>query len=217
MGALASDRLLLALLGTLVAALAVSYVGHFDTLVWFLEAGPVLVAIPLLLATRRRFPLTTLAYACIFLHALVLIVGAHYTYARVPLGDWWQEWFGWERNHYDRLGHVAQGFFPAIVAREVIARTSTLRRGGWLAFLVVCFCLAFSAFYELVEWWVALMAEEEDAVSFLATQGDPWDTQWDMFLALAGAAAALLLLTRVHARQIDDVSKQQRAPGDAVA
>jgi len=211
----ASLRLAVALLVLTVVALAVSYAGRFDTFTWFLEAGPVLAAIPVLVATRRRFPLTRLAYVCICLHALVLIVGAHYTYARVPLGEWARDALDLERNHYDRLGHVAQGFFPAIVAREVLVRTSPLRRGGWLGFLVVCFCLAFSAFYELVEWWVAVASDEGDAVAFLATQGDPWDTQWDMFLALLGATAAVLLLSRAHDRQLAEVRGLSRA--DSVA
>jgi len=200
-----TNRSLLVLLALTIVALVVSYIGHFDTLTWYLEASPVLVAIPLLAATRGRFPLTRVTYLCIFLHGLVLVLGAHYTYVHVPLGEWAREAFDLERNHYDRLGHVAQGFFPALIAREVISRKSVLKSGKWFTFLVVCFCLAFSAFYELVEWWVALLAEDGDAVSFLATQGDPWDTQWDMFLALCGAIAALALLGRVQDRQIAEI------------
>jgi len=157
----------------------------------------VLIGAPILVATYRRFPLTPLLYRLLFLHALILIVGGHYTYARVPLGDWVRDLFDLGRNHYDRLGHFAQGFVPAILAREILLRTTPLRRGGWLFFLVTSVCLAFSAFYELIEWWAAI-AGGEAAESFLGTQGDPWDTQWDMFLALCGALVAQIALARVH-------------------
>jgi putative membrane protein len=134
-------------------------------------------------------------------HAVILMVGGHYTYAEVPLGFWVRDALGLARNHYDRLGHFAQGFVPAILAREVLLRNTSLRRGGWLFFLVVCVCLAFSAFYELVEWWTALISGE-GATAFLGTQGDVWDTQWDMCLALVGALTAQLLLARAHDRQL---------------
>lgn len=172
-----------------------------DLFTWFLEAFPVIIALPLLVFTYRRFRLTDLVYGLIFLHAVVLLVGAHYTYAEVPLFDTLQQAFGLERNHYDRVGHVAQGFFPAIVVREILLRRSPLKVGRWLFFLVVCVCLAFSAFYEMIEWWVALGSGSE-AVAFLATQGDVWDTQWDMFLALLGAITSLLLLSASHDRQL---------------
>ncbi|MCU0841359.1 MAG: DUF2238 domain-containing protein [Thiobacillaceae bacterium] len=172
-----------------------------DRFVWFLEVVPVLIALPLLLATWRRFPFTPLAYVLIALHAVVLMVGGHYTYAEMPLFNWLRDTLDLARNHYDRVGHVAQGFFPAIVAREILVRASPLRPGGWLTFLVVCVCLAISAFYEMIEWWVAV-ASGDEAVAFLATQGDVWDTQWDMFLALLGAIASLLLLSRLHDRQL---------------
>ncbi len=157
---------------------------------------------PILVFTYHRFPLTHLLYTFLFLHSVILVVGGHYTYAEVPAGFWVQDLFDLSRNHYDRLGHFAQGFVPALLAREILIRSSPLRRGGWLSFLVVCVCLAFSAFYELIEWWAAVIGGEE-AESFLGTQGDVWDTQWDMFLALLGAISAQLLLGRLHGRQLD--------------
>ena len=182
-------------------ALAVSGVAPHDRLTWLLEVAPILIAVPVLIATARRFPLTPLAYRLIFLHALILMLGGHYTYAEVPLGDWVADALGLARNPYDRLGHLAQGFVPAIVVREILIRRSPLRPGKWLAFLVVCVCLAISAAYELIEWWSALIGGE-NADAFLGTQGDQWDTQWDMFTALVGAVAALALLGRLHDRQI---------------
>jgi len=190
-----------ALAALLLAVTAWSWHQPADRLTWWLEALPVVTAVPLLVATRRRFPLTRLAYWLIALHAGILLVGAHYTYARVPLGFWMQDIVGFARNPYDRIGHLAQGFGPAILAREILLRRRVLRPGGWLFFLVCCFALALSAAYELVEWWTAVIAEE-GAIAFLGTQGDPWDTQWDMLLALIGALAAQLLLTRVHDRQL---------------
>ena len=172
-----------------------------DRFTWILEVAPVLIGAPILVATRRRFPLTPLLYRLLFVHALVLMVGGHYTYAEVPLGFWVQDALGLARNHYDRLGHFAQGFVPAVLAREILRRKTPLRPGGWLFFLVTCVCLAFSAFYELIEWWTALAAGE-GASAFLGTQGDPWDTQWDMFLALIGATTAQLVLGRAHERAL---------------
>lgn len=173
---------------------------------WFLEAAPVLIALPLLAATYRGFPLSRLAYGMIWLHAAILLIGAHYTYAEVPLFNWLRDSYDLDRNHYDRIGHLAQGFFPAIVAREILLRRSPLQPGKWLFFLVTCFCLAFSAFYEMIEWWVALAAGD-GAIAFLGTQGDPWDTQWDMFLALLGALSALLLLSKTHDRSLAAVPR----------
>jgi len=166
--------------------------------------APIVIGAPILIATFARFRLSPLLYRLLFLHALILIVGAHYSYARVPVGFWVQEWLELSRNHYDRLGHLAQGFIPAILAREILIRLSSLRRGRWLFFLVVCVCLAFSAFYELIEWWAALIGGAASE-SFLGTQGDVWDTQWDMFLALCGALSALLLLARAHDRSMKSV------------
>ncbi len=196
-----SPRLPIALLVLTTAALVWSGIGPYDRATWWMEVAPVFLGAPILIATWRRFPLTPLLYVLLFLHALILIVGGHYTYARVPLGFWVQEAFDFSRNHYDRLGHFAQGFVPAILAREILLRTSPLRRGKWLFFLVVCVCLAFSAFYEMIEWWAALLGGE-GATEFLGTQGDPWDTQWDMFLALLGAIAAQLSLARLHDAQL---------------
>jgi len=194
-------RINLMLLVTVAIAMAVSAYRPHDWATWWLEVAPVLAVAPVLIVSYGRFRFTPLAYWLIALHALILILGAHYTYARVPPGFWLQEALDLQRNHYDRLGHLAQGFVPAIVAREVLLRLTPLSRGAWLFFLVTCVCLAFSAFYEMIEWWVALVAGAE-AEAFLATQGDVWDTQWDMFLALIGAIAAQLLLGGWHDRQL---------------
>ena len=155
----------------------------------------------MLFATYRSFPLTPLLYRLLFVHAVILMVGGHYTYAEVPLGFWMKDAFGFARNHYDRIGHLAQGFVPAILAREILLRRGVVPRRAWLFFLVTCVCLAFSAFYELVEWATAL-ATGSAATAFLGTQGDPWDTQWDMFLALVGALTSQTLLGRIHDRQL---------------
>jgi putative membrane protein len=171
---------------------------------WWLEVSPALVALVLLAATRRSFPLTPLAYWLILFHAIILMVGGHYTYAEVPAGDWLRDLVGGSRNNYDKLGHLVQGFVPAIVAREVLVRNRVISRRGWLGFIVVCICLAISAAYELLEWWVALLSEEA-AESFLGTQGYVWDTQSDMFLAFVGAVLAVLLLSPLHDRQLQHV------------
>ena len=196
-----SPREPLALLALTVLALLVSAVAPYDRSTWWMEVAPVLIALPILVVTWRGFPLTPLLYRLIFLHALVLILGGYYTYARVPVGFWVQDLFDLGRNHYDRLGHLVQGFVPALVAREILLRRSPLVPGKWLFFLVTCVTLAISATYELVEWGTAVMAGE-GAVDFLGTQGDPWDSQWDMFLALIGAIAAQLLLARVQDREL---------------
>ena len=177
---------------------------------WFLEVAPILIGLPVLLLTRKRFPLTPLAYTLLAIHACILAVGGHYTYAEVPAGYWMRDLMGGTRNNYDRLGHLAQGFIPAIVAREILLRTSPLRRGKWLTFLVICFCMALSSFYELVEWWTAA-ATGTAADAFLGTQGDPWDTQWDMMLAMIGACLSLLLLSRVHDRQMAGLKGRKAA------
>jgi putative membrane protein len=184
-----------------VALLVLSGIGPRDRTTWWLEVAPILITVPILVATARRFPLTPLAYRLIFVHALILMLGGHYTYAEVPAGFWLKDALGLARNPYDRLGHFAQGFVPAIAAREVLLRLSPLPPGKWLAFVVLSVCLAISALYELVEWWAALIGGE-GAEAFLGTQGDQWDTQWDMFVALLGAATALLVLSRLHDRQI---------------
>ena len=198
----AVDRAPPVLLAGVLVLLALSGVApQTDRLTWLLETAPVMIGAVLLLATWRKFPLTPLLCWLIAGHAVILIVGGYWSYSEVPLFNWLRDVFGWSRNHYDRVGHLAQGFVPAILAREILLRRSPLRPGKWLFFLVLCVCLAFSAFYELVEWWSAV-AFGDGAAAFLGTQGDPWDTQWDMFLALLGAIAAQLLLSRAHDRQL---------------
>jgi putative membrane protein len=197
-----TDRRYYALLLAILGAVSVwSAIQPHDRFTWYLEVFPVMIALPILLFTYKRFPFSRLAYALMLVHAIVLLIGGHYTYAEMPLFNWLRDANGWDRNYYDRLGHVAQGFIPAIVAREILLRTSPLRPGKWLFFLVLCIALAISALYEMLEWWVAV-ASGSDAVAFLATQGDVWDTQWDMFLALLGALAALLLLSGWHDRSM---------------
>lgn len=194
-----TEQKLLLLIGA--AIFVWSGIKPYDFTTWVLEIFPIVLAVPALFATRNRFPLTPLAYRLIFLHAVILMVGGHYTYARVPLGFWVQDLFGFARNHYDRLGHLAQGFVPAIIAREILQRKTPLGPGKWLFFLTTCICLAISAFYEFIEWWSALLGGSA-ATDFLGTQGDVWDTQWDMFLAFIGSITAQLTLGRVHDRQI---------------
>ncbi len=178
-----------------------SAVEPYDRLTWWLEVLPALLALGVLAATRHRFPLTPMLYLLVLIHAVILMVGGHYTYALVPPGEWVQHLTGGDRNDYDKLGHLAQGFIPAIAAREILLRNQVLGRGGWLWFIVICICLAVSAFYELIEWWAAMLSQEA-AESFLGTQGYVWDTQSDMFWALIGAVSALLLLSRWHDRQL---------------
>jgi putative membrane protein len=215
------DRRLLWFVGLLAPVFVWSMIRPHDSFTWFLEVAPVLIGLPLAFAVQKRFPLSSLLLGLLWLHCVILIVGGHYTYARVPLGDWAMEWFGWPRNNYDKLGHFAQGFVPAILVREILLRTSPLGLGWsprsaraeparsagstkpsrWLGFLVVSVCLAFSAFYELLEW-VAAEASGEAAEDFLGTQGYAWDTQTDMALALVGAVIALVLLARAHDRSM---------------
>ncbi|MCP9222968.1 DUF2238 domain-containing protein [Erythrobacter sp. LQ02-29] len=192
---------------TAVWAVALIWSGWapYDQATWWMEVAPALIALPILWATRRRFPLTTLALTLIGLHGLVLMLGGAYTYARVPAGFAVQDWLGLARNPYDRFGHLMQGFVPAIVFRELLLRLSPLGRGTLLTVLVLACCLAVSAGYELVEFGAA-MALGQDADEFLGTQGDPWDTQWDMLMCVVGAAAALLFLSRPHDRQLARLS-----------
>ncbi|MBX3686219.1 MAG: DUF2238 domain-containing protein [Rhodocyclaceae bacterium] len=194
-------RVEILLLAVVLGALAVSGIAPADRLTWLMEVLPVMLVVPLLLATRRSCPLTRLLYVLIALHALVLILGGAYTYARVPAGFWLQDLFGFARNPYDRIGHFFQGFVPAIAAREILLRRQVVRGRGWLVFIVCCICLAISALYELIEWGAAV-SMGQGAVEFLGTQGDPWDTQSDMAMALIGALAALFALTRLHDRQL---------------
>ncbi|GEC05462.1 membrane protein [Streptomyces spinoverrucosus] len=200
-------RLPLLLAALVVVALAVSAWEPHDRATWFLETVWVIVGLPLLFLTWRRFPMTGLLCCLLAAHALVLVLGGHYTYAQVPLGDWVRDTFGLDRNPYDRFGHLMQGFAPAILVRELLVRTSPLRGSRWLAPLTVCACLAFSAVFEMLEWAAAVIGGEA-ADAFLATQGDVWDTQWDMFCALIGATASLLLLSRFHDRQLAALSRQ---------
>ncbi len=191
----------LGLLVSLALLLIWSGIHPHDRFTWILEVFPIFLGVPALILLYPRLRLTPLVYTLIWVHSLILMLGGHYTYAQVPVGFWMEDWFGFSRNHYDRIGHLAQGFIPAMLAREIFIRRSPLRGSRWLPFLVVCFCLAFSAFYELIEFWTAL-ATGSAATDFLGTQGDPWDTQWDMMLALIGSILSLLLLSRWHDQQI---------------
>ena len=192
---------LLIALAALLALLALSGFRPYDRATWALEVAPIVIALPILWTTYERFPLTTLLYACIFVHAVVLMVGGAYTYASVPFGFQIADVLGVHRNPYDKIGHFFQGFVPALAAREILIRGDYVRGRGMLAFVVACIVLAISATYELIEWAVALLLGQ-GADEFLGTQGDPWDTQSDMFAALVGAVTALLLMSRLHDRQI---------------
>ena len=189
--------------GTLVLALLLIYTGFSasEKITWLMEVTPVIIVVPLLLATAKRYPLTPLLYTLIFFHAIILMVGGMYTYAKVPVGFQVQEWLDLSRNPYDKLGHFFQGLVPALAAREILVRGNITRGRKMLAFLVCCVALAISAIYELIEWWAAL-AMGQGADDFLGTQGDPWDTQSDMFCALLGALTTVILLARVHCRQL---------------
>jgi putative membrane protein len=183
------------------AAFVWSGIAPYDRETWVMEIFPIAFALPVLYLTRKRFPLTRMLYWLILLHAVILMVGGHYSYARVPLGFWMENLFGFTRNHYDRIGHLAQGFIPALIGREILLRTSPLKRGKWLFFLVLTTCMAISMMYEFIEWWTALAAGS-GATEFLGTQGDVWDTQWDMFMATVGAILAQVTLARVQDKQL---------------
>lgn len=200
-GVLPRSRYGAPLLALVLGLLVLSGIGPFDPPTWWLEVGPILFAVPILVLSRRRFPLTTLACVLLAIHAVILMVGGRYTYAKVPLGDWVRDAFHLARNPYDKLGHLAQGFVPALVLREVLLRASPLRRGGWLFSIVTFFCLGISALYELVEWLAAVLFGS-GAEAFLGTQGDEWDTQSDMLWALIGAILAQLVLRRLQDRQL---------------
>ncbi len=188
-----------------VLALIWSAINPKDYFTWFLEVFPALIGFVVLIATYKKFRLTKLLYILILMHCIILMVGGHYTYAEVPLFDWIRDFLGQERNNYDKIGHIAQGFVPAIIAREILKRKSVVNHSGWLNFFVICVCLAFSAFYELIEWWVAI-STGESAEAFLGTQGYVWDTQSDMALALFGAVLSLAVFSRIHDRQLEDIS-----------
>lgn len=198
----------LGLLVIVAAVLVWSWIGAVDRMTWWLEAFPALIALPLLGITYRRFPLTRLAYLLVAVHVCILLVGAHYTYERVPLFNWLRDAMHLQRNDYDKVGHLAQGFIPAILAREVLIRQRVISNRRWLVFIVMCICMAISACYELLEWAVALL-EGSNADAFLGTQGDPFDTQSDMFCALIGAGVSQLLLTKVHDREIERIASQE--------
>lgn len=201
------DKTLYAILGLAVLlALIASGIAPYDRATWLLEVAPVLIAAPILLLSYRRFPLTRLLYVLIAAHALVLILGGAYTYARVPVGFWVQDWLELSRNPYDKLGHFMQGLVPALLARHILLRLGYLASGRMLGFLSLCVALAFSAFYELIEWWVALIAGQ-GAEDFLGTQGDPWDTQSDMLMALLGALLSVTWLAGIQDRQIAQQAK----------
>ena len=178
-----------------------SAVSPHDYFTWFLEVLPIVIALPVLVFSYKKFPLTNLVYFLIFLHAIILMIGGHYTYAEVPLFNWLRDTFQLDRNYYDRVGHFAQGFVPALIAREVLLRKNIVKQGAWLFFIVYCVCLSISVCYEFVEWWVAV-ASGTAAEAFLSTQGDVWDTQWDMFMALVGAVVAQILLAKLHDKQL---------------
>lgn len=202
------DNFHLALLFSIIVILLWSLINPKDLLVWFLEVLPAIVGIIILIFSYKSFRLTDLTYFLIFIYMIILIVGGHYTYAEMPIFNWLKEEFNLYRNYYDRVGHFAQGFVPAIIAREVLLRKTALRKGKMLFFIVLSICLGISAFYELIEWWIAVASGEgEAAVAFLATQGDVWDTQWDMFLALLGSFFSQILLSRIHDRELKKVSK----------
>lgn len=196
----------LALLLMVAAFIAWSGWQPYDRFTWWLEVSPVFAGIAILFATYRRFRFTTFCYVLIAVHMCVLCVGGHYTYARVPVFDWLRPMFGWERNHYDRLGHLMQGFVPAMIAREVLLRFDVIKQLKWMPFLVISICLAVSAFYEMLEWWAALIGGSA-ADDFLGSQGDVWDTQSDMCLALIGAVSALVLLSYFHDRALQKIDE----------
>jgi putative membrane protein len=207
-----SDRLPLALLAlAAVICLVTVYDPAAGRVSWLLEVGPGLLGIGVMVGVHRRFPFSHWVHVCTFLHLLVLVYGGYYTYAATPLGNWAKEAFELERNHYDRVGHLALGVFPAFTIREVLLRCTPLVRGGWLTFLILSVVLAIAAFWELLEWWVTLLVASDVGQAFLGSQGDIWDAQWDMFLALVGAAAALALFARAHDRSL------ARVPGVSAA
>jgi len=199
---MSSKRYLIILLIIVLTFWAWSGIEPHDTrLTWVLETLPVMIALPVMLLTYKRFPLTNLTYTLIAIHAIILILGGHYSYAKVPLGFWMEDWFGWTRNNYDKIGHFMQGFGPTIYVREIMARTSPLRHGKWLGFVSITVPLAFSALYEIIEW-LASLSDPTDTEAFLGTQGYIWDTQTDMFWCLIGSTVAIILLTKLHDRYL---------------
>lgn len=197
MSTMTREKFLILAMLALLLILAASVFHPYDRTTWFMEVAPIFIALPIMIATYRRFPLTTLLYVLMFCHALVLIAGGHYTYARVPLGFWMQDVMSLSRNPYDKIGHYMQGFVPFLLMREILLRNGFLTSRRMAAFLSVCVAMAISAWYELIEWWSAL-ALGQGADEFLGTQGDPWDTQSDMMFAFIGAITAWILLARLH-------------------
>ena len=183
-----------------------SAINPTDRLTWFLEVLPAVIGLALIVLTRNTFPLTSLLYGLVLIHCVILMIGGHYTYAEVPLFDWFKEWFGWDRNNYDKVGHFAQGFVPVILAREILIRKAVVDSERWINFFSISVALAFSAFYELIEWWVALLSDEA-AEAFLGTQGYEWDTQSDMGWALMGAILGVVLLRKWHQRQLSTLPR----------
>lgn len=203
------NRLSVVYLCAYVMIIIVSYVHSHDTFVWVLEVFPILLGLPVLLLTYKKFQFTNLVYFFLVIHFSIMAVGAIYTYAKVPFGFWMQEWFGFSRNHYDRIGHFAQGFIPALLTREMLLRTSPLRKGKWLFFIVLCVCLAVSALYELIEFGYAVLTGESSE-SFLGSQGDVWDAQWDMLFALIGSMAAMVFMSKLHDRFLMKIGVEVR-------
>jgi putative membrane protein len=202
---MSSKRYHIILLIVVLAFWAWSGIEPHDTrLIWVLETLPVMIALPVMLLTYKRFPLTNLTYTLIAIHAMILILGGHYSYAKVPLGFWMEDWFCWTRNNYDKIGHFMQGFGPTIYVREIMARTSPLRHGKWLGFVSIAVPLAFSALYEIIEW-LASLSDPTDTEAFLGTQGYIWDTQTDMFWWLIGSTVAVILLTKLHDRYLQKI------------
>jgi putative membrane protein len=197
----ARNHFFLLILGILSLVFVWSAILPMHRPTWWLEVFPVLLALPILFFTYKHLEFTRLAYLLMLIHAIILLIGGHYTYAEVPLFSWLRDTFDLSRNYYDRVGHFAQGFIPAIIAREILLKKSPLTKGAWLFFIVCCICLSISVVYEFLEWWVAVYSGEA-ADKFLGTQGDVWDTQWDMLLALIGAISAQLVLAKVHDRQM---------------
>jgi putative membrane protein len=195
-----------ALLAIFGAVFVWSAISPHDFFTWLLEVTPAIIALPILFFSYQKFPLTPLLYGLILVHAVILMVGGHYTYAEVPVFNWLRDTFDLSRNYYDRVGHFAQGFVPAMIAREILIRKNVVKT-GWLFFIVCCICLSISVFYEFIEWWVAVVSGEA-AEAFLGTQGDVWDTQWDMFLALIGAILAQILLATLHNKQLFNLQSQ---------
>ncbi len=208
---LGEAQLPLALLVVLTPILVLTFIYcKAGRLNWALEVGPALLGFAALAVTYRRMPLSRFAYVCVFLHTLILVYGGYYTYAEAPLGNWAKEVFHLSRNHYDRVGHVALGFFPVVIIKEVLLRVTPLRRGGWFVFIVLSVVLAVAAFYELIEWWTTYLVAPDVGQAFLGSQGDPWDAQWDMFFGLVGAAASLLLLGRYHDRSMSALAARRQ-------